>query len=70
MLPGFHRVEPYANPPDPASVQCCTASTSVASGYKPLQCIQSSPPPSLRVLLVQPVTPLVFDAGDPVSFGA
>jgi hypothetical protein len=68
MLPGFHRVEPYANSPDPASVQCCPASTAVASGCRPPQCIHSSPPSSLRVLLVQPVTPLVFDTVEP-SFG-
>lgn len=68
MLPGFHRVEPYANPPEPASVQCCPASTAGASGCRPPQCNQSSPPSSLRVLLVQPVTPLVFDTVEP-SFG-
>ena len=61
MLPGFHRVEPYANPPEPASVPCHPASSAVAPGCRPSQCIRSSPPLSLRVLLAQPVDPLVFD---------
>ena len=49
MLPGFHRVEPYANHPETAPVTCSPASSAVASGCRTPQCIRSSPPSSLLV---------------------
>lgn len=43
MPPGFHLVEPYANPPETASVTCSPSSSDVASGGTQYQRTESKP---------------------------
>jgi len=65
MLPGFHRVEPYANHLETASVTCSPASSAVASGCRKPQCIRSSRRYLCACCIAQPMDPFVLETVEP-----